>query len=154
MRRIKKILKGLFFVILFVFAGIQFIPIDYNLNEVVSENDISKSFDVPIDIQNLLKTSCYDCHSNNTQYPWYNKVQPVSWIMESHIKEGKEELNFNEFKTYSNRKKKSKLKSIISQIDDGEMPLLSYSFFHKDSKFSKAEKIFIMEWFNKKLDSL
>jgi heme-binding protein len=112
------------------------------------------TFDVPKNIEIQLKISCYDCHSNNTHYPWYNKIQPVAWFMEGHIEEGKEDLNFNEFGSYSKRRQKSKLKSIISQIKDDEMPLNSYTLIHSDAKLSLSERNEIMEWMNQLRDSL
>ena len=122
------------------FVGIQFIPTTRNQSNVVLKTDFSKTFNVPYNIQNILKNSCYDCHSNNTNYPWYNKIQPVSWLLENHIKEGKKELNFSEFGTYSKRRQKSKLKAVINQIRDDEMPLYSYTLIHKDSKLSASDK--------------
>jgi len=139
---IKKILVGL----LLVFIAIQFVPTTYNQSDAILETDMSKTFNVPEDIQNILKTSCYDCHSNNTEYPWYNKIQPVSWFLEDHIKEGKEELNFSEFGAYSKRRQKTKLKSIISQIRDNEMPLEAYTLIHRDAKLSENNKKLVMEW--------
>lgn len=101
---------------------------------------------VPPMVQNKIKVSCYDCHSNKTEYPWYNKIQPVAWFLEDHIKNGKAELNFNEWGDYSDRRKNSKLRSIISQIEDDEMPLDSYTFIHWDAKFSKSEKKEIIKY--------
>jgi len=128
------------------FVGIQFIPTTRNQSNVVSETDFSKTFDVPYNIQNLLKNSCYDCHSNNTNYPWYNKIQPVSWLLENHIKEGKKEFNFSEFGTYSKRRQKSKLKAVINQIRDDEMPIYSYTLIHKDAKLSEYKKKDLIDW--------
>lgn len=147
---IKKVLLGL----LLVFIGIQFFPTMYNQSDEILETDIINTFNVPSDIQIIFETSCYDCHSNNTRYPWYNKIQPVSWFMEGHIKDAKKELNFSEFGSYSNRRKKSKFKSIMSQIKDNEMPLSSYLFIHRDAKLSETNKKRIIEWIDKKLDSL
>ncbi|MCF6307074.1 MAG: heme-binding domain-containing protein [Flavobacteriaceae bacterium] len=150
----KKYLKFAFYIVLLVFAAIQFMPTNYNLSDVVSENDISRNFEVPSDVQQLFKTSCYDCHSNNTQYPWYNKIQPVSYLMEGHITEGKEELNFNEIGSYSKRRLKSKLKSIISQLDDDEMPMFSYTIIHRDAILSEEEKEQIKDWASSELEKL
>jgi hypothetical protein len=96
--------------------------------------------------------SCYDCHSNNTYYPWYNKIQPVAWFLENHINEAKEEFNFSEFGNYSNRKKKGKLKSIRNEIKDDKMPLKSYTIMHKDAKFTEEEKKQFVKYFNKMRD--
>ena len=128
-----KIVKIIAIVLLVVFVGIQFIPSSRNQSDSVPETDFMLVNDVPENIQNKLQVSCYDCHSNNTQYPWYNKVQPVAWFLEDHIKEGKAELNFNEWDSLSTRRKTSKLRSIIKQIENGEMPLDSYTFIHRDA---------------------
>ena len=109
---------------------------------------------VPKDVQDKLKVSCYDCHSNNTEYPWYNRIQPVAWFLENHIREGKSELNFNEWGELSDRRKNSKLRSIISQIEDDEMPLDSYTFIHWDAKFSELEKKEIIKYMTQLKNSL
>ncbi len=133
---------------LIAFVGIQFMPTIRNQNNEVLETDFTKTFTVPTNIQNLLKNSCYDCHSNNTNYPWYNKIQPVSWFLEHHIKEGKKELNFSEFGGYSERRQKSKIKSIISQVRDDEMPLWTYTLIHRDTKLSEDDKKLITNYLN------
>ncbi len=149
-----KIVKIIAIVLLVVFVGIQFIPSSRNQSDSVPETDFMLVNDVPENIQNKLQVSCYDCHSNNTQYPWYNKVQPVAWFLEDHIKEGKAELNFNEWNSLSTRRKTSKLRSIIKQIENGEMPLDSYTFIHRDARFSEAEAEEIINWVTQLKDSL
>ncbi|NEW80269.1 MAG: heme-binding domain-containing protein, partial [Gelidibacter sp.] len=114
----------------------------------------NNTFEVPYNIQNILKKSCYDCHSNNTNYPWYHKIQPASWLLENHIKEGKKGLNFSEFGAYSKRRQKSKLKSIINQIKDDEMPLYSYTLIHSDAKLSEGNKKDLIDWLSKQKDSI
>jgi len=136
-----------------MFVGIQFIPTTRNESNEVLTIDFIKSFNPPEEISNQLRTSCYDCHSNNTNYPWYNKVQPISWFLEGHIRKAKEELNFSEFGNYSNRKKKSKLKSIISQVKDDEMPLSSYTLIHRDAKLSEKDKLELEKWLTELRDS-
>jgi len=142
----KRALKIGVIVVFVGFVGIQFIPSKRNLSDTVSENDFVRTFKPPDQIQKLLKTSCYDCHSNNTRYPWYNKLQPAAWFMEGHIKEGKEELNFSEFGGYSKRRQRSKLKSIISQTKSGEMPIPSYTYVHWDAILSEQEKKMLEDW--------
>ncbi|GGX00324.1 heme-binding domain-containing protein [Salegentibacter mishustinae] len=146
-----KIIVLVFFV---VFVGIQFVPTNRNQSEVVPKSDFMLVNNVPKDVQDKLKVSCYDCHSNNTAYPWYNKIQPAAWFLEDHIKEGKDELNFNEWGEYSDRRKNSKLRSIISQIEDDEMPLDSYTFIHWDAKFSELEKKEIIKYMTQLKNSL
>ena len=128
------------------FVGIQFFPTERNQNKAEYVTDFMLVNKVPPMVQNKIKVSCYDCHSNKTEYPWYNKIQPVAWFLEDHIKNGKAELNFNEWGDYSDRRKNSKLRSIISQIEDDEMPLDSYAFIHWDTKFSKSEKKEIIKY--------
>ncbi len=138
-----KIIAG---IILIAVITIQFFPSELNQNETVPKSDFMLVNKVPTTIQNKLQVSCYDCHSNNTDYPWYNKAQPFAWFLEDHIKEGKAELNFNEWSEYSDRRKKSKLRSIISQIENDQMPLDSYKIIHRDAKLSKEEKVQIINY--------
>ncbi|RPD97662.1 hypothetical protein EGM88_07650 [Aureibaculum marinum] len=141
-----KITKIIALILLIGFVGIQFVPTDLNQSDTVPKTDFLLVNNTQENISAILQESCYDCHSNNTKYPWYNKVQPAAWFLENHIKDGKEELNFNEWDTYSNRRKNSKLKSIISQVKDDEMPLASYTLIHKDAKLSKSEKTLIIDY--------
>lgn len=153
MRR-KIIIKRIVLLIVVVFIGIQFVPTTYNQSDTLLETDISNTFDIPSKIQTLLENSCYDCHSNNTYYPWYNNIQPMSWMMERHIKNGKKELNFSEFGAYSKRRKKSKIKSIINQIKDDEMPLSSYTLLHRNAILSESDKLLIINWMENQRNNL
>ena len=143
-----KIFKIILLILLIVFVGIQFIPTKRNQSESVPDTDFMVVNNVPQNIYNSLQTSCYDCHSNNTSYPWDNKVQPVAWFLENHIEEGKAELNFSEWDSYSNRRKISKLKSIVSQIKENKMPLSSYTMIHKDALLDDIQKKEIIDWIN------
>ncbi len=149
-----KVVKIIAVVLLVAFVGIQFMPTTRNQSDSVPSTDFMLVNNVPENIQKKLQVSCYDCHSNNTQYPWYNQVQPVAWFLEDHIKEGKAELNFNEWDSLSNRRKKSKLRSIIKQIESDEMPLYSYTLIHKDASFSEAEKQELIRWIEQLKDSI
>ncbi|MEJ5962966.1 heme-binding domain-containing protein [Pedobacter immunditicola] len=142
MSRIKKVLL----VILIVFIGIQLIQPARNESGQELSTDISKTVSIPSNVGALLKTACYDCHSNNTNYPWYAKIQPGEWWLASHIKNGKKELNFSEFGAYSSRRQQSKLKSIASQVEDGKMPLASYEFLHKNARLTNEQKGLIIHW--------
>ncbi len=149
-----KTYKKIFIVLSLVFLGIQFIPTVPNESSEVLPEDFVTTFNAPEDIKSLLQTSCYDCHSNNTIYPWYNKLQPVSWFMSGHIEKAKEELNLSEFGGYSGRRQRSKIKSIVSQIRDNEMPLPSYVFIHRDAKLSDDEKTRLENWLTQLRDSI
>ena len=141
-------------VLLIVFIGIQFIRPVRNESEQVLSADITKTFNVPDSVLNALKMSCYDCHSNNTNYPFYVNIEPVGWMLNNHIKNGKEKLNFSDFGAYSRRRQISKLRSIISQIQDDKMPLSSYTTIHKDAVLTTEDKTLIIDWSNKTKDSL
>ncbi len=140
----RKILIGL----AIVFIGIQFIPITLNQSEKVSENDIIVSLNPPQEIAELLKTSCYDCHSNNSKYPWYDKIAPVSWWVAHHIDEAKEELNFSEWVAFTSKRKNHKLEEMIEVLDEGEMPLSSYLIMHGDAKVSTEQAEQLKNWIN------
>lgn len=146
MKKTATIFKIIVLVFFIVFAGLQFIPRTYNQSDEIPTTDITSNFNVPEDVRQVLKTSCYDCHSNNTNYPWYHRIQPVAMFMQGHITDGKEELNFSEFGDYSKRRQESKLKSIISQIKSDEMPLPSYIYIHWDAKLSDEQKNMLEDW--------
>lgn len=139
---IKKILIGL----LVVLVVIQFIRPERNISELPSQNDIRVHYSVPANVESVLKRACYDCHSNNTNYPWYANIQPVLWWLQDHIEEGKEELNFSEFATYSAKKADHKLDEVIEMVEEEEMPLESYTYIHKDAVLSSSEKKLLMDW--------
>ena len=136
------------------FIVIQFFPTTLNERDTVPQSDFMVENQVPATIKNRLQVSCYDCHSNNTDYPWYSKIQPSAWYLEDHIQEGKDELNFNEWAEYSDRRKNSKLRSIISQIEEDKMPLDSYILIHRDAILSDEDKRMIIDYMTALKDSL
>ena len=127
---------------------IQVIPVERNVSTVPPGQSFEKTEKVPANVAAILKVSCYDCHSNNTRYPWYSELKPAAWLMARHIKKGKEELNFDEFNNYSKRRKKAKIKSIISQIEKDEMPLKSYRMMYGNARLSADEKKELLDFFN------
>ncbi len=149
-----KLIKKILLAILVLFVLIQFIQPAKNRSAQVLPMDISKVVDVPESMQIILKTSCYDCHSNNTNYPWYSFIQPGAWWMASHIKDGKGDLNFSEFGSYTKRKQQNKLKSIAKSIEDETMPLASYTLVHTNANLSKINKELIMNWATTMKDSI
>ncbi len=149
-----KIVKIIALILLVVFVGIQFVPTEHNQSDIIPKSDFVMVNKPPKNVSMILQESCYDCHSNNTDYPWYNKIQPVAWFLEDHIKEAKNELNFNDWNDLSDRRKNSKLKSIINQIEDDEMPLTSYTLIHRDAILSPSEKELIINYMKQIKDSL
>jgi len=149
-----KFIKIIAWLALVALIVIQFFPITLNESDTVPQSDFMVENQVPATIKNRLQVSCYDCHSNNTDYPWYSKIQPAAWYLEDHIQEGKDELNFNEWAEYSDRRKNSKLRSIISQIEEDEMPLDSYTLIHRDAILSDEDKTLIVDFITALKDSL
>ena len=139
---VKKVGVGLLMLVVIM----QLLQPTKNVSEGSSENDISKVYSVPIDIQNVLTQKCYDCHSNNTRYPWYIHIQPIGWWMASHIKDAKDELNFSEFKTYNEKKSAHKLEELTEVLAEGTMPLKSYVWLHSEAKVTEAETKAINDW--------
>lgn len=150
MSRTRKIVLAL----VIVFVAIQFIQPVHNKSGQVLLTDFAKVYKVPDSVQLILQNACYDCHSNNTRYPWYSYAQPMAWIMASHVKNGKDKLNFSEFGSYTIRRQINKLKGIAGQIKDDEMPLASYKMMHSNAVLSQQDKALIMDWINKTADSL
>ncbi|HUC82329.1 MAG TPA: heme-binding domain-containing protein [Flavisolibacter sp.] len=138
----KKILLGL----LIVFVLIQFIRPEKNNGIAESDNDYTRFVSVPDTVKNILRTSCYDCHSNKTAYPWYGEVAPFSWWLADHIKNGKAELNFSDFSQYRRRRTKSKLSAIAEQVEKKEMPLKSYLLLHTSAELSEGQVKIIKDW--------
>ena len=139
---IKKIAIGL----LVVLVIIQFFRPARNISPEKSPNDITNKYAVPASVQEILKTSCNDCHSNNTVYPWYANIQPVAWWLADHVNEGKKKLNFSEYVTYSPKKAHHKLEEVIEMVKEGEMPLQSYTIIHQNAKLSEPQKLELANW--------
>lgn len=138
--------KILLFLLVVLVVLQTFRPKLTNTQTIPSSANINNSYTVPADIDQVLKTSCYDCHSNKTTYPWYAAIQPVGWWLQDHIEEARQELNFDEFGTYTLRRQYKKLEEIGEQVDEGEMPLSSYTLLHTNSKLSLEQKRQLVAW--------
>jgi hypothetical protein len=139
-------IKKILIVLLCALIAIQFIHPSSNKSGGDQPNSITKVYVIPPDVESILKKACYDCHSNNTSYPWYSNIQPVDWWLDKHIKDGKRHLNFDEF---TNRKKSyqyHKMEETIEMVREGEMPLDSYLWIHNDAKLTDAEKSRLTDW--------
>ena len=145
----KKYFKKIVILGLIIFLLMQLYQPAHNIAyKQDSSLDFVGQYNAPKNIETILRTSCYDCHSNNTNYPWYSNIEPGALFMANHITEGKKELNFNEFGNYSNRRKASKLKAILNQIKTNEMPLSSYTLIHKNAVLNETQKGQIINWLN------
>jgi hypothetical protein len=149
-----KILKRVLLILAVIFIFIQFIRPSRNVGDVNPTHEITASFAVSNEVLNIFKTSCFDCHSNNTRYPWYVNIQPIGWFMDSHIKEAKRKMNFSEFGTYPLHWQYNKFNGIIENVSDGEMPLPSYLLIHMDAKLSDTQKKKLIDWASAVRDSM
>ncbi len=100
----------------------------------------------PTEVGEIIKNACADCHSNRTKYPWYSNIAPISFKMAAHVIEGKEELNFSEWQSYSIKKKDHKLEEIIEELDEKEMPLKSYLLMHNEARLTNKQVEMMKNW--------
>jgi hypothetical protein len=142
----KKTWKIILIVIVVILVVGQFIQPTDNNGVADGPKDIAHTVTVPPDVMQALKKSCYDCHSDHTTYPWYDRIFPVIWWIRNHINEGKREVDFTVFSTYPERKMNKKLEEIGEQVEKGEMPIGSYTFIHPDTKLTDAQKKAIIDW--------
>ena len=142
----KRIVKVILLVLLTLLIIIQFVKPAKNKGVEIAANQITAKHKVPENVQQILKTSCYDCHSNTTKYPWYSRVQPIAWFLHDHIIEGKKELNFSTFSSSPTARRYKKFKEIGEQVKTGEMPLQSYTLIHRDAILTPEEKLEIETW--------
>lgn len=129
---------------------IQFFRIDKTNPEVIAENDFIQMVQPEENIQAILRTSCYDCHSNETNYPWYTNIAPVSWWVKDHINDGRKHLNFSEWGTYKEKRQNHKLEECYEEVEEGEMPMESYLIMHGEAKLSADQKNELVHWFKEK----
>lgn len=145
----KRIIKILLVVLIILFIAFQFIPTVHNQSKQVALADIASVYELPGNVQAVFKRSCYDCHSDYTNYPWYAHIQPIRYMLDRHVIAGKKDLNFNEFGTYSSRKRRNKLRAISNSLSDGTMPLSSYLFLHHNARLSQLDTTAIQNWVRK-----
>jgi len=138
-------LRNILIGLLIVLVVIQFIRPEKNQSGDTSK-DITTVYNVPANVQTILKEACYDCHSNYTIYPWYSQIQPIAWWMEDHVNDGKKHLNFSEFAAYTPKRQAHKMEETWEMIEKGEMPLNSYTWMHSGARLSKEQSTLLIEW--------
>ncbi|MCK0157700.1 heme-binding domain-containing protein [Cellulophaga sp. F20128] len=144
-----KILKKILVALLLVLIAMQFYRPDKNSAETDLKTAFLTETNPSAELQNIFESSCFDCHSNTTSYPWYNNIAPVSYWLADHIKDGKKHLNFSEWETYSAKKKDHKLEEVIEMVGEGEMPLQEYTWTHNEAKLSEAQVAAVIDWAKK-----
>lgn len=144
MKRIVWIIIGILVTAMVV---IQFFQSPKNLGAESTENDLfTTAGNMPREVRDMIKASCTDCHSDYTVYPWYGSIAPVSWMLASHIREGREHLNLSVWGTLSDRKKISALQEMGEVVTSGEMPLKGYARLHKNAHLTKDQKDQLLRW--------
>jgi len=136
-------------ILLFLLAAlviIQFIHPKRNEAGGTQPNYIGNVHSVPADVKSLLAKACNDCHSNNTKYPWYAKLQPVDWWLTKHVNNGKKHLNFDEYVNRPLRYQYHKMEETIDMVKEEEMPLESYTWMHHDAKLTDVERELLINW--------
>jgi len=127
-------------VIIVILIGIQFVPVSKINPPVTGE------IKAPEIVMQVLKNSCYDCHSNEVRWPWYSNIAPASWLVVHDVNEAREHMNFSEWQSYSAEDKEDNIEDIWEEIDDGEMPLWYYLILHNDARLSDNDKKTIKSW--------
>ena len=139
-------LKKIFLGLLVVMIGIQFIRPEKNVSPVPGKNDLLVLHPAPAEVKQILTVGCYDCHSDNTRYPWYSEVQPFAWWIANHVRDGKRELNLSSFGNLSPKRKANRLEEMVDLIASRKMPLPSYTLVHRDAKFTDAQTKQLNDW--------
>lgn len=139
--------KRILIVVLSLFVLLQFIQPDRIANSTGEKTDILSIENTPIKVKNIIKNVCYDCHSNQVNYPWYSYISPLSWWLQDHINEGREHLNFSIWNEYNAEKKAHKMEEAREEVEAEKMPLPSYTLIHGDAKINAKEKQLLLEWF-------
>lgn len=138
---------------LIVIALIQFIPVNRINKPVDKKVDFVHVFQTPRNVEQILRKACYDCHSNETVYPKYAYVAPISWTIKNHISEGREYLNFSEWGTFNKDLKKGMLENSARTVKDYSMPNGGYIAQHPEANLTKAERVLLVNYFEEILKS-
>jgi len=150
----KKFLKIAAIVLAAVFIVIQFIRPDFTNPPVNQAETLEASTQVPENVEAILTSSCKDCHSHETQYPWYSKIQPSAWFLADHIEEGRREMNLSVWNTYETKRKRRKLTEMCEQVESRQMPLPSYLWIHQGAKLSDEQIRILCDWTKQETDKL
>jgi len=142
----KKKLYFTFAILLVILVVLQFIPSKLPPNSSVPVAENIQVQNASNEVMAILKTSCYDCHSNQTDYRWYTHVKPVTWLIARDVSKGREALNFSEWNTYEKRKLIRKLGGIKEEVIKEEMPMKIYTLMHPDAKLNQSQILLITDW--------
>lgn len=141
---VKKVIKIVLVIALIAFVAIQFIRPEKNNEGYKSVASFEAETKPSEKVASILKESCYDCHSNQTRYPWYSEIAPISLWLDEHIEDGKKHLNFSDWNNYTIKKKEHKLEEFVEMVEDDEMPLQSYTIIH--GNLTEDDKKLLLQW--------
>jgi hypothetical protein len=142
----KKFLKIFMIILLAAFIALQFVSNKMPENTAAGKDDLISSGRLPENISSILRTSCYDCHSNQTIYPWYSKVAPASWLLAKDVRDGRDDLNFSDWGSYARRHQIKNLRKMKEEVSSGAMPLRNYLIIHRNAKLSAEQKSALIQW--------
>ncbi len=148
-----KTFSNIIYWFLVVIALIQFIPVDRTNKPVDAKQNFINVQKTPPHVTSILQKACYDCHSNETVYPDYAFVAPISWSIKHHINEGREHLNFSEWASFNNDLKKSMLEQAARSLKDYTMPMPGYIAQHPEANLTKAERVLLAQYFENLLET-
>jgi len=140
----KKVIKYVLILLLVALVIIQFIRPDKNNGGYESVMTFEKETKPSMEVAGILMENCYDCHSNQTRYPWYAEIAPFSYWLEEHIADGRKHFNVSAWESYSIKKKDHKLEELIEMVEKGEMPLDSYTWLH--GNLEENETRILLQW--------
>jgi hypothetical protein len=138
--------KKILLTFLVILVAIQLYRPAKNQSQEPTPAALKNHYPLPDSVEVLLAAACYDCHSNNSRYPWFDQVAPVSWFVAYHIRGGKRHLNFDTYDDYTVKRKVKRLKDIAETLENGTMPLSTYTDVHKDARLSPEQKKMLIDW--------
>lgn len=141
-----KIVKRILIFLLIVLLIMQFFAPEKNNGELSSLVAFVEETNPPKDVHDILKNTCFDCHSNVTEYPWYNSITPINFWLDEHIVDGKKHLNFSEWANYSVKKKEHKMDELHEEVAERKMPLDSYTWSHSEANLTQNQIDAIVVW--------
>lgn len=141
-------MKKIIFWIAIGFLAIQFIPVDRENRPVDIQNNFVDIYKTPDNIRTVLRNACYDCHSNETHYPDYAYIAPISWAVKDHVNTGRDYLNFSEWGTYNQYLKNNAIQKTLETLQDRQMPLPSYISYHPAANLTTQQIQLLRNYFS------
>ena len=132
-------------VTLIVFFLVFLVMQAFQIDKTNPTSEKSLEIQAPKEVMTIFKKACFDCHSNNTVWPWYSNIAPMSWTVKNHVEDGRRALNLSLWNSLSKEEQEKKLKKIYKKVY-AAMPLASYIALHEEADLTKEERSLIREW--------